>query len=316
MKRVDWAFHVLDKLQSRGRGETAGEMGLGVGGQRAAQHLDREVVGWSKPKRRIFKRINKPDKMPIHYPQRSSTKKSNLAPKPKVPKPRFEKAQAPQYPGTMKKAPYRLLSRRSVQQAYQEGESSAMGAMRATGVKGTMLAGDASGVHSTDTGALIVDSVGLCREADLAGEFNDGTGLPEKLTSASGASSSENVEDLGCGFPSPVMVLSTIPESHDLGDAPLPPVKRSIHLSNGSESADEVGFDNSMPEKQSKQLQVFQRRESPSAKVTKSWVAERIAWNSELEVVVPGKNLNFSLDSEEQTDCVGVELGAHEELGC
>jgi hypothetical protein len=325
MKRVDWAFHLLEKMQCRGCGESAGEMGLGVGSQRAEQHMDREVVGWAKPKRRNFKRINKPqpglvgskpdgllgpkpDKGPIQLTQR---------PKPidPVPKPSFEKAQAPQFHGITKKAQYRIQARRSLQQTYQEGESSVMGALCATGVKGTLLAGDASGEHSTGTGEHST-GVGSSMGADLAGEFNDGSGLSEKLMPASGASGSENAEGLGCGFPSPVMVLYTIPESYDLGDAPLPPVKRSKHMSVGSESADEVGSDNPMPEKQSKQLKVFQRRESPSAKVTKSWVAERVAWNSDHEEVVPGKNLNFSSDPEEQTDCEGADLGDHEELGC
>jgi hypothetical protein len=156
MKRVDWAFHLLEKMQCGGCGESVGEMGLGVGSQRAEQHMDWEVVGWSKPKRRNFKRINKPqpglvgskpegllgpkpDKMPIQLTQRPGSEKSNLTPKriDPVPKPSFEKAQAPQFHGNTKKAQYRIQARRALQQTYQEGESSVMGALCATGVKGT-----------------------------------------------------------------------------------------------------------------------------------------------------------------------------------
>jgi hypothetical protein len=36
-----------------------------------------------------------------------------------------------------------------------------------------------------------------------------------------------------------------------------------------------------MPDKQPKQMKVFQRRESPSFKTTKSWVAERVSWNGD-----------------------------------
>jgi hypothetical protein len=330
MKRVDWAFHVLEKMQCRGCGESAGDMGLGVGSHRAKQQMDREVVGWSKPKRRHFKKINKsqpgsvgskPEGLlgpkPAQLTHRPGSEKSKLIPKPidPIPKPSYEKAQANQFQGNTNKAQVCIQALRSLQQTYQEGESSVMGALRATGVKGTLVAGDASGEHSTCAGEHTLGE-GPAMGADLTGEFNAGSGLPEKLAPASGASGSEYAEGLDCGSPSPVIVLSTIPESYDLGEAPLPSVKRSNHMSVGSESADEVGSDNSMPEKQSKQLKVFQRRESPLAKVTKSWVAERVAWNSDHEEVVPGKYLNFSSDPEEQPDCEGADLGDHEELGC
>jgi hypothetical protein len=316
MKRVDWAFHLLEKMQ-RGCGESPGEMGLGTESQWAEQHMDREVVGWSKPKRRNFKRFNKPqpglvgskpegllgpkpDKMPIQLTQRSGPEKSFLTPKPigLVTKPSFEKAQATQTQGDTKRAQLRTQARRSLQKTHQEGESSEMGAQRAIGVKGTLLAGDASGEHPPGTGELppgtgeLPTGVGSSMGADLAGEFIDGTGLSEKLTPASGDSGSENAEGLGCDssspvmvlstFPeragglgcdssSPVMVLSTFPESLDLGVAPSLSVKRSKHMFVGSESADEVGTDILMPEKQPKQLKVFQKSESRGEGEDKLW---------------------------------------------
>jgi hypothetical protein len=107
-----------------------------------------------------------------------------------------------------------------------------------------------------------------------------------------------------------------IPESIDLVNALVQPVKRSKRMSDCTELANEVEIDICMPEKQTKQLKVFQRRESPSAKITKSWVAERVAWNGEHEIAASSKNLNFCLDSEDQTIYVGIELGVQEVLGC
>jgi hypothetical protein len=95
----------------------------------------------------------------------------------------------------------------------------------------------------------------------------------------------------------------------------------SKRVSESTESADEVGLDSYTPGKQTKQMMVFQRRESPTTKITKSWVAERVSWNggkgSDASAeVVSGKNLNFNSDPEEQTDGEGADLGNKEELGC
>jgi hypothetical protein len=53
-------------------------------------------------------------------------------------------------------------------------------------------------------------------------------------------------------------------------------------------------------------MKVFQRRESPSSKTTKSWVAERVSWNGGrgcdvTTEVLSGMNHNTCLDSEELT---------------
>jgi hypothetical protein len=124
-----------------------------------------------------------------------------------------------------------------------------MGAMRTTGVKGTMLAGDVSGEQPAGARILNAAILGSSRETDLVGEHIDGIGLSEELTSSSVVSISKDAEGLGCVIPSLILLLSTIPESNDLGGAPLLPVKRSKRLSDCSEFADEVGLDSYTPEK-------------------------------------------------------------------
>jgi hypothetical protein len=99
------------------------------------------------------------------------------------------------------------------------------------------------------------------------------------------------------------------------------PEKGTKLLSDFSEAADEVGLDSHTPEKQSNQLKVFQRRESPSAKIMKSWVAERVSWNGGRDCVVTteevsGKDHDTCLDAEVQTLYVNSGLDDHEELGC
>jgi hypothetical protein len=338
LKRVDMVFQLMEQMKCRGCVEKASEMGLGLGSPRVSQKMGSVEVGWSKPKKKNFKRKNKiqqgllgpkpvgllglkPDKKPVRVFQRPGSLNNNLDPKP-----RCAPAQSSQSPishqprsqcsGSTKTIPFRILNRRPVQQAGQEGESSAMGAARTTGVRGTIIAGEVSGEQLAGAGALIVDRLGSTREPDLAGEHIDGPGLLKKWPTTSGVPYSEDAEGQGCMIPSPVLLLSTIPKSIDLVNAPVQPVKRSKRMSDCTELANEVEIDICMPEKQTKQLKVFQRRESPSAKITKSWVAERVAWNGEHEIAASGKNLNFCLDSEDQTVYVGIELGVQEELGC
>jgi hypothetical protein len=126
------------------------------------------------------------------------------------------------------------------------------------------------------------------------------------------------------GLGSDLSLLSSIPESDEvLGCTTLSPVKSSKCLSDSPEYIGEEVFDSHTPGKQPKQLKVFQRRESPSSKTTKSWVAERVAWNGGrgcdvTTEVGSGKNHNHNicLDFEEQSVDVGTELGEHEGLGC
>jgi hypothetical protein len=131
----------------------------------------------------------------------------------------------------------------------------------------------------------------------------------------------EGADDLGYDLSNP-MLLSTVPKSNEVPCCiVLSPVKSSKRLSNSSEYTGEEGFDSHMPGKQSKQLKVSQRRESPSSKTMKSWVAERVSWNGgrgcdATTEVGSGKNHNIWWDFEEQAVYVGSELGEHEELGC
>jgi hypothetical protein len=241
------------------------------------------------------------------------------------PKPSCTTARKPQSPGSLqirnqwsgstKTLPYHIQDRRPVQQDGQVGESSAMGAARSTGAMGMTIAGESSGERSVAVGALTEDRLGSTGESDVAGEHIGGTGLPEKRSTASGAPDSEDAEGLGHLIPSPTLLLSTIPESSDLDNASTPPVKRYKGMSDCIELADEGEINICMPEKQTKQMKVFQRRESPSAKVTKSWVAERVVWNGDHEIAATGKNLNVCLDSVGQTDCVDTDPGV-QELGC
>jgi hypothetical protein len=59
LKRVDMAFDLLEQKECWGCVEKAGEIGLGERSSRAMQNMDCEVVGWSKPKKKNFKRKNK-----------------------------------------------------------------------------------------------------------------------------------------------------------------------------------------------------------------------------------------------------------------
>ena len=68
-------------------------------------------------------------------------------------------------------------------------------------------------------------------------------------------------------------------------------------------------------------MKVFQRRESPLSKSTKSWVAERVSWNGGggrdvVPVDISSKNQIVCLDSKELTVNVISVLGEHEESGC
>jgi hypothetical protein len=75
-------------------------------------------------------------------------------------------------------------------------------------------------------------------------------------------------------------VRSNIPESGAvLGLDISTPVKGSKRSSDSIEYAGELGFEDYLPVNLSKQLKVFQRRESPLSKPTKSWVAERVSWD-------------------------------------
>jgi hypothetical protein len=161
LKRVEAAFRMLEQKESRGGEEKDGELGSGERNLRVTQVMGREEAGWSKPKRKKFRRNNK-------------TQPGLLGPKPsKVP------FQASQCPGSTSSFSYRILSRHPVQQACQAGESLEMGAAHATDVNGTMFAGVFSGEHLAGVGAPKPAVLESTREADKDGELIDGAGLGE-----------------------------------------------------------------------------------------------------------------------------------------
>jgi hypothetical protein len=325
LKRVETTFQMLELK------ERVGLMGSGEDFFLDKKSMDsvrrNEGVGWTKPKKKEFRRRN--------------TQPGLLGPKPsKVP------GKYAQNTGSTGHFSYRLTSRVQT----QKGESSAMGAARAVGVFGPMIAGYHSGEFSSGAGDSILAVVETQRGAEIdgdhngtqrlvsatedagelgfdlstpeksyklpedssslldtipesvevlghvpvspvksgnclplsseyAGEHSGGTGLPEKRSTASGAPDSEDAEGVGLLIPSSTLLLTTIPESSDLDNASTPPVKRYKGLLECIEPADEGEINICMPEKLSKQMQVFQRRESPLSKPTKSWVAERVSWN-------------------------------------
>jgi hypothetical protein len=206
-----------------------------------------------------------------------------------------------------------------------------MGAVRITGENGTTIAGVTSGDQSSSARVPYPATVVTYLEAEKDGELNGGFGLGEELSTQRLDSVTEDAEDLGYSLSSlekcskvsesSTLLLSTILESDAiLGHATLSPVKSSKRLPDSSECASEVGIDSLTPDKQSKQLKVFRRRESPSSKTTKSWVVERVSWiggrGCDMTTeVLSGKNHNSCLDYEKLTTNVLSMLAEHEEQG-
>jgi hypothetical protein len=165
----------------------------------------------------------------------------------------------------------------------------------------------------------------------MEGEHDGGVGLGEESSTPLLSTIPESVEALCYELSTPVKssklsdsptsLLSTIPKSDEvLGYKILTLVKSSKRLSDSSEYVGELGFDGHMSVKKSKQMKVFQRRESPLSKSMKSWVAERVSWNGGRGCDVTtkdlsGKNHTVCLDSEELIVNVFSVLGKHEELG-
>jgi hypothetical protein len=246
LKRVEVAFQMLEQKERMGREEKAGELGFGERSSRVKQKMgcesNNEVVGWSKPKKKNFRRYNK-------------TQPGVLGPKPsKAP------VQVSQGPRSTRSFPYRFLSRHPVQQPCQAGETSEMGVARATGVNGTMIAGDSSSEQPSGAEVLKPTTLASTREAEMDGEHNSGVGLGEESSTQMLVAIPEGAEDLGCELLTPVKssklsdslmsLLSTIPKSDEvLGYTILSPVKSSKRLSNSSEYAGEVGFDSHTPGK-------------------------------------------------------------------
>jgi hypothetical protein len=131
LRRVEKAFHMLEMCM--GRVGNAGVMGFGGNNTRNKEKMGNkrrnEGVGWSKPKKKIFRgKLTQPGLL--------------------GPKPNKESSHTFQGPGPMNTFHYRAITRCPAQQLRQAGESSATGAARTTGDKGMTIADDISGVHS------------------------------------------------------------------------------------------------------------------------------------------------------------------------
>jgi hypothetical protein len=300
LKRVEMAFQMLNLKERVGWDGKNGVMGFGEN-RSLGSIRSKEGVGWSKPKKKAYRR-------------------KNIQPGLLGPKPSKESGS----PGPMGSFPYRIISRDQTQKPVQAGESAAMGAARGIRINGAPIAGDSSGVHSSGAGAHILAGVEVRREAENDDIHDGGVDLGERMPAQKLESVTEEAEELGYALSSPEKSCklpdfstswpSTIPESDEaMGQAPVSPVKRRNGLSVSSEDAGDVGIASITPDKQPKQLMVFQRRESPAYKTTKSWVAERVSWNggggcdAATEVIL-GKNLISEMEVEEL-------MGEPEELG-
>jgi hypothetical protein len=295
LKRVELAIQFMEQGESMGR-----------------EFMDRgrssEVGGWAKPKKKKFKQMSK-------------TQAGLLGSKPN--KASVLDARAGLIPS--EKAQYRVLPRRPAQQTTQVGELSKMGAARASGSIPAKNAGFISGVRSKGVGAGVMTSA---KETEKAGELVGDTGLIEVQPATQLSYVSESIDQLGGESLAPIRItqgldssetmLSVIPETVEgPGLEAVTPVKSSKRGLDHSDYAGDVRSDGIVPVKQAKQIKVFQRRESPLHKVTKSWVAERVSWNGGRDDVVAtedslGKN---DSDSEELAVNRFSLLGEDEELG-
>jgi hypothetical protein len=341
--RVEQAFQLVGLKEQAQHEAGPGERGCGASKPRATQSMGREVVGWSKPKKKNFKGLlgPKPITNSIQAPQGPRDKKqkspSNAGSKPskkkvqgqgpgptktrQVSESSITPAQFQRMPEPTKLEQFRVLSRQPAQRLHLEGESSDMGAARARGVNGSSVAGVFSGEQIEGGGVLFSGCLGTSRDTELTGEPSVGTGLREETSPQRSVFISERAEGLGGELSSPMSLISVIPESDNRGEVCLSPVRSSKRLSDTSEAADEVGRVTPTPENQSKQMKVFFRRDSPSAKIMKSWVAERVPWNGGRDCVGlteagSGKDQDTCVDSEAQTVNLNSELGEPEEVGC
>jgi hypothetical protein len=216
LKRVEEALLLLGQRERLGCVRKTGVLGPGISNSRTKQQLGikryNEGMGWSKPKKKTFRSI-----------------KSN--PGLLGPKPSMDSGKLPQGPRPKSSFSYRALSRLPLQECRQAGESSAMGAARASGGGGSTIAGVFTGDHFSGAGNAISDSAVTTRETETNGEHNgvDKIGV---------VSASEGADGLGFVLSSPeksymmpdssTSLMSTIPESDVvLGHTKLSPVKRA-----------------------------------------------------------------------------------------
>jgi hypothetical protein len=270
---------MLGPKESRGCEEKEEELGLGEKGLQVTQEMGRVEEGWSKPKRKRLRRSNKTQPgllgpKPSNEPRCPGLSKSS----PWI-KPSKASAQAARNPGPTSSFTYRSVSGRPTQQSGQVGESSEMGAARATGVSGLSFADASSGEQLAGAGTLKQVVLGTTMGAEKDGECIGEAGQGEKLPTQRLATIPEVADDMGYEYSASTFRLSSIPASDEVLGCSVSPGKRSKSMADLSEFADEEGNASHTPEKQAKQWKVFQRRDSPSSKTMKSWVAERVCWN-------------------------------------
>jgi hypothetical protein len=165
-----------------GCGGKAESLGLGYNSSRANQQL----VGWSKPKKKSFRR-------------------NKIQPGLLGPKPNKKSGQPSQGPAPTSSFSYRVLYRDQLQKLSQAGESSAMGVARATGDFGSTIACNFSG--ELFSGAEVPKPVIMVslKEAEKDSGTNGGVGSGEKLSTQRLDTSTEEVETLGHDLSTPKM---------------------------------------------------------------------------------------------------------------
>jgi hypothetical protein len=198
------------------------------------------------------------------------------------------------------KNPLILSSRDPARKSSLAGESSEVGAARATGVVVPVSVPTISlGRRPVSSGSQDQNSSAPTRELERVGECAVEGGSGEELLAL------RRSEQLSGSSES----------AGELGSVDLTPVK----LPN-SERARVRGSDGPTPVKTPNKLQVFQRKEAPVSKNLKSWVAERVSWNDGRGGDVAsdglsGKHHSGCLDSEVLDFNGGPVLGEQEESG-
>jgi hypothetical protein len=226
LKTVEVAFHMLESKESMGCEGKEGVLGLGERGLRVTQAMGCVEAGWSKPKRKRFRRINKSQSgllgpKPSKDPRCPGLTKSSPGFKPsKTP------AQASHCPGSTSSFTYRILSHLT-QQSGQVGESSEMGAARAIGVIGSTFADASSGEHLAGVGTLKPAIPGTTRGIEMDGEFIGEAGLGDQPLTQRLVAIPEDADDMGYDPSTSTLRLSTIPVSDKVLGCLVLPVKSS-----------------------------------------------------------------------------------------
>jgi hypothetical protein len=198
----------------------------------------------------------------------------------------------------------------------ESSKSSKLGATRVSGSTPTKKAGNISG--DMESRSRLHPGVTIsAKETEKVGELVGDTGLDEEQPAILVSSVPESTDQKDGEPLTPMMItqesdssevlLSVISETVEgRGQEAVTPMKSSKRGSDHSDYAGDVRSDGIVPEKQAKQIKVFQRRESPLPKVTKSWVAERDS---------SSKNDSDWLDEDEELGDLGGMGNQEEELG-